>query len=192
MTRPLSISALAQTLYRQQRGPSQSEAPAPVATELPEPYARWPVQKKIALLVVGRGAMAMDCIEHLKAGGAWARQEDFAALRREGLIFKRDVTSRYHELTPAGRRWADNLAWTLACELKLHHIRRASHSDSVSAKCSCGWSRAFARKYFGEDGKLNRAIDAHNADPEAWRRERDKPSVIAALVADAMRKGDGR
>lgn len=162
---PQSISQLAQTLYRQQRETERERryGPAPEQTQsrIAAPIEQWDDRKLMALLLILRTTSAMDCVEHLKAKKKiWPRQIDFADLRAEGFTFKRPL-ARFHELTPVGRRIAGEACRMVARRFRLCHVYEQPLSDRVTAKCTCGWSASFERKWGNENAQLQRAINGH-------------------------------
>lgn len=182
----VSVTSIVRRHFQQQREATHvaryGQPVLPKILTTAEPHEKWDDRKRMAILLIERGACALDCVEHMKAKGLWPRQEDFAQLRREGYAFKREL-ARFHELTPGGRRVAESVSKHVAAQLKLHHVFQASDSSAVSAKCTCGFFAIFQRKHFGEDAKLQRAINAHYADPMAWQRRHERTAV-------ALKKAD--
>lgn len=125
----------------------------------PGPVMSWPDSKLMAILMVYRTEHARECIA--RWSDVRASQEDFLTLRKEALIFKREL-ARFHELLPLGRSFALAATGHVARKLNLHHITymlpNARHS---SVRCTCGWSASFDERYGRTERKIERAIGAH-------------------------------
>jgi len=194
MSQFTSISKLAQQLYRSRereyRSPAQ-RLDSPRVTMVPSPIEEWSQSKQLALLTIARVGGARDCVEHMRDAGIKASQEDFLALRNEGLAV-RPLGERYHRLTPAGLRYAGQLQKAVAQRLGLHHIEYMDTSYCASAKCTCGYFKSFERKYGGERSQLERAISRHLVDPQAYLREREAASIaMDKAIAKIVRGANG-
>lgn len=101
----------------------------------------WPAGKQLAILRIERSAFALDIIRHLEGSKSTIRaaQQDFAELRIHGFAV-RPLSERYHSLTPAGVRAAEQVAIAMAKMLGLHHIRfRHDSWNHHVVSCTCGW-----------------------------------------------------
>lgn len=173
--RPIAITTLVWQAEAQRRAQAHvakwgKPVLVPITAE-PQRVETWDRHKLCAILQCHRTANAKDCVAHLAEKKIRGRQEDFAELRREGLAFKREL-AHFHELRDEGRLFAGDAAKLIATQLGLHHIARTDTSDSVSAKCTCGFFAIKARKNFRENEKLDAAINRHLRDPEAWQAQR--------------------
>lgn len=172
--RPIAITALVQQRFYAPR----PKRPIPTGM-LPKvmkpsaPPATWPVTKQLALLTIAQklSETAADCMRHMREHGIRFDQADLVALREEGLAFKRDVRDRFHQLTPTGKRLADECADIVARNLGLHHISyRRNDIRSNGARCTCGWSIYADERYGRSAGKIDRAVSRHMQDLDAWKR----------------------
>lgn len=142
---------------------------ADAAARRPE---NWPHGRQLALLMIQRSHMALDCIANMS--GVRASQEDFAWLRKEELAIK-DLGERYHTLTAEGKRLARDCCFAVATRLGLHHFTYSfdSWSEHV-ARCTCGWHQSLNRRNNnGGASYLQERARRHLADPDAWKRENE-------------------
>lgn len=184
------ISKIAGSLYRKNFPHRADELSYPQAKIAPSPPSTWSANKQLALLTVGRFLpFASDCIAHMRSRDVTFDQPHLAELRVNGLIYKQDITSRFHKLTPSGKRLAIETAEVVARQLGLHHIRetnRTTHrSNEVFTKsCTCGWRASSGVFTRGSKLSIDEQSAAHAADPEAWKRERSRPTpAVAAALA---------
>lgn len=191
MSQFVSISSIVQRHYdRDRRNRQAVRYGAAIVQKIirdPAPVESWPDGKLMAILMILRSEAARDCISHWSGSNVRASQYDFLALREEGLAFKREL-SRFHELTDAGNRFAADACTLVAKRLGLHHIDRKDTSDSVSAKCTCGYRISFSRKYGNETSQLEGAINRHLSDTDEWKRRRE---AVAAVMNDVVAKIGG-
>lgn len=104
----------------------------------------WPQSRQLALLMIRRGHLALDCIAHIQ--GVHAGQDDFLYLRQHGIAIKA-LSDRYHRLTPYGLRIAKDCCFAVAKRLGLHHITYVMDSWSEhKVRCTCGWFAALNRR----------------------------------------------
>lgn len=130
----------------------------------------WPQSRMLAILMIHRSSIALDCMAHLSGSGVRARQHDFAYLRNHGYAVK-DTLGQYHKLMPVGRRAAKTCADVLGKALGLHHV--TFHFDSWSehrARCCCGWSASVNRRANANAAqRLQAEFDDHMKNPDAWK-----------------------
>lgn len=185
MSRFTSISSIVQRHYERQHHERRLVRHGqPVIQKIvrdPKPVAEWSDGKLMAILMILRSATAKDCIAHWSGSGVRASQDDFRDLRQEGLAFKREL-ARFHELTDDGQQCAAVACVIVAKRLGLHHIETRSVSDSVAAKCTCGWRASYHRKYGNETSQLEGAINRHLRDPQEWQRTRERVDAEMAKV----------
>lgn len=147
---------------------------ADAAARRPE---NWPHGRQLALLMIQRSHMALDCIANMK--GVRPSQEDFAWLRSQELAMK-PLGDRFHTLTPEGKRIARDCCFAVATRLGLHHVTYSfdSWSEHV-ARCTCGWHQSLNRRNNnGGASYLQERARRHLADPEAWKRSKERESNI--------------
>lgn len=197
LERPIAISSLVQFSDRQRRASAHEQRWGKPVIQAepylpPNPIETWADSKIVAILRCYRSERAKDCLEHLKQSGIDASQIDFLQLRKEGLAFKREL-AYFHELTPMGQRYAEKACVLIAQRFGLHHIVTSGDASSAGARCTCGWRCRFGRKYFGEQRNVERAINEHLADPQAWKRDREQIEASAQTMAEqiAMRFNGG-
>lgn len=148
--------------------------------------ANWMRGQQIAILMIERSAIALDCIAHMTGSMRGASQEDFLFLREQGYAV-RPLGQRYHQLTPAGIRTARDCADAVAKKLGLHHIRNAIRgSRSNGARCTCGWSCSADERYGLSGPKIDKAITRHLASPDEWKRG----IVASQAIINAVGGGD--
>lgn len=78
----------------------RDEGAAKLAAERPE---NWPQSRKLAILMIQRKDLALDCMKRLAAAGVRHSQGDFVYLRTEGYAVK-DKDGKFHRLTASGWR----------------------------------------------------------------------------------------
>lgn len=147
---------------------------ARIAGRRPE---NWPHGRQLAILMIQRSHMALDCIAHLQ--GVRASQEDFAWLRSSELAVK-PLAQRFHQLTPEGKRIARDVCFAVAKRLGLHHV--TYHLDRWTehkARCTCGWHQSLSRRMnVNARGYLEERARRHLADPEAWKTQEDRATAL--------------
>lgn len=140
----------------------------------------WPASRQLALLMIQRSHMALDCIAHIK--GVRATADDFAYLRREQLAWKRDIRDRQHMLTAEGKRIARDVCFIVAKQLGLHHITYVMDSWSEHrARCTCGWHASVNRRNNNGARKHLEALALeHINNPDAWKRAGEASRKVIA------------
>ena len=172
--RPIAVTAMVNQFYSRKR-PVRA-TPIDVLPKLIKPYANprsWSEGKQLALLTIAQhlSERCGDCMRHMCDAGIRFSQHDLLDLRNEGLAYKRDITSRFHELTPIGKRLAEEVSDIVAQRLGLHHITyRNGDIRHNGARCSCGWHISADERYGRTTCRIETAVARHLRDPEAWKR----------------------
>lgn len=172
--RPIAVTTMVNQFYSRRR-PARA-IPVDALPKAIKPYAHprtWSEGKQLALLTIAQhqSERCSDCMRHLREAGIRFGQHDLLDLRNEGLAFKRDITSRFHDLTPAGKRLADQVSEIVAGRLGLHHITyRNGDIRHNGARCSCGWFISADERYGRTTCRIEGAVAQHLRDPEAWKR----------------------
>lgn len=166
--------------FKRPMGPVDQKAlEADVARIEAERPKNWPQQRQLAILMIQRSSIALDCMAHLSGKGIHPRQHDFAYLRNHNFAVK-DRDGRFHSLTAAGIRAARECTEALGKTLGLHHLTIIPDSwHEHRARCCCGWSTSVNRRSnanFRE--RLERQYDRHLADPDAWKRSNERVQAI--------------
>lgn len=162
---------------------ARAESQAAIAEQRRDEPENWPQSRQLAILMIHRSSIALDCMAHLSGQGIRARQHDFAYLRNHGYATK-ELAGKYHKLTPMGRRAAKAAASALGLALGLHHS--TIHFDSWSEhriRCCCGWSQSVNRRANANAAeRLQAAFDEHLKNPEDWKRRVLKAQEIIDKV----------
>lgn len=143
----------------------------------------WPMSRQLAILMIARTDLGLQCIAKLSGTNVRARQHDFAALRNHGYATK-NLGDRFHKLTSDGWKAAGTSAWILGKELGIHYLKLKLDSWSEHrARCCCGWSASVNRRSNSNTvDRLHAEFDEHLANPDAWKRDVLKVQEIVDKV----------
>lgn len=117
----------------------------------------------LALLGITDTPLARLTAAALRKAGNAATTEHLFLLVHHGLARRTRVQGRPRLIpTKRGRALAETIAWPIASELGLHHVRAEQADFFVSAQCACGWhDRQALHQIGGGDRALRLNIARH-------------------------------